>query len=410
MADWLYVSSVVVFVIALVILLFMDRKNVKRDSILILRKTQKGKNLLKRIGGRFPRGWKVLGMIRVFITFGASIFGVYFLLNVTYTAMTVEGAAGALSFVLPSPTPDVVVLPGVFAIPFWHLIISIAVMIVIHEGSHGIMAVREKVPIKSIGWGLLLVLPLAFVEPNEKIMTKKGNWQQLRIFAAGSFSNFMVAGVIMLISIPLLSGMFATSGVAFAGYDEGFPAEDINLTGLIVKINGQDVKTSEDLQSIMEGVKPDQTIRIVTKDFDKEGEIVFKTFDLTTAERLDEDGNPTGKAYIGIRGVIDGKDLVSLSPFTFFVNPRLGGFFLNEELQPFSGVIFFMLSLLVFIFILNFGVGLFNMLPIKPLDGGKMWEIVFKEFFPGRSAGITKTVSLITLFIVIAAFIVPNII
>jgi len=412
MVDWFYVGSIIVFVIALIVVVFIDRKNVTRESIIILRKTQRGKRLLKRIGGRFPRGWKFLGMIGVFFTFGASIFGVYYLLSITYTAFVVEEAVGGLMLVLPSPSPDVTVLPGVFAIPFWHLIISLALLIVVHEGSHGLMAVRERVPLKSIGWGLLLVLPLAFVEPNEKILQKRGNWPQLRVFAAGSFANFIVAGVVLLISFPLLSGLFTVSGVGFISHDEGFPAEKINLTGIIIKINGQDVNTREDLQSIMDGINPNQTIEIVTKDYGEERKIVLKTYNLTTAERLDEDGKPTGEAYIGIRGVLDGNDLSQfLLPVAFFANPDFRMFFaLSEGLQAYSEAIFFFLSLLTFLFIINFGVGLVNMLPIKPLDGGRMWEIVFKEFSPERSGEITRTVGWITFFIIVAAFIVPYLI
>jgi membrane-associated protease RseP (regulator of RpoE activity) len=407
--DWLYVFSVVVFVIALIIILFIDRKNIKRESIIILRKTQKGKRLLKRIGSRFPRGWKFLGMIGVLVTFCASVYGLYFLLNIVFTAMVTEEVVAGLSFVLPSPTPDVVVLPGVFAIPFWHLIISLALLIVVHEGSHGLMAVREKVPIKSLGWGFLLVLPLAFVEPDEKILAKRGNWPQLRVFAAGSFANFIVAGIVLLISFPLLSGIFTASGVGFVGYDEGYPAQGVNLTGIIVEINGQAVKNTGELTLIMDRVSPGETIEIVTKDYDNERNVVLKTYNLTTVERLDEEGNPTGKAYMGIRGVLDGDQISSfLPPVYFFINPDFVMFFtFNEGLEAYSGVILFFLSLLAFIFIINFGVGLVNMLPIKPLDGGRMWDIVFKHFFPGHSEKIVRTLSMITLFILIAAFIFP---
>lgn len=412
MVDWLYLGSVVAFVIVLVAILFIDRKNIKRDSILILRKTQKGKKLLKRVGERFPRGWKVFGMIGVFVTFGASIYGVYFLLNTIATAIVVEQPIGGLSFVVPSPTPDVVVIPGAVAIPFWHLLISLALLIIVHEGSHGLMAVRERVPIKSVGAGLLLILPLAFVEPDEKILAKRGKWPQLRVFAAGSFANFIVAGLVLLISFLLFSGMFTPGGVAFAGYEKGYPAEKVNLTGVIVNVNGQEVKTREDLKSIMKGIKPNEEIEIVTKNYDNKRNIIFKTFKLTTAERLDENGKPTGEAFIGIRGVLDGSDISKVFPPVYlFVNPDFGLFFdLNENLHPYSGVIYFLLSLLGFIFIINFGVGLVNMLPIKPLDGGRMWEIVFKQISPERAGAITHAVGAVTLLIVIAAFIVPYII
>ncbi len=412
MVDWLYVYSIMAFVVALIAIILIDRKNITRDSILILRKTKRGKKFLSMLGKRFPRGLKFIGMAGVFVTFAASVYSFYFLLNVVVSALIVRKAIGSLSLVLPSPTPNAVMLPGVFGIPFWHMIISLAILVVVHEGSHGLMAVRERVPIKSLGWGLLLVIPLAFVEPNEKVMEKRGDWPQLRIFAAGSFANFIVAGFVLLISFPLLLGLFTPAGVGFIGYDKGYPAEHINLTGVITEINGQDVKTTGDLASIMKTVHPGEVIKIVTKDRNGEGNIVTKTYELTTAERLDDKGKPTGEAYMGIKGVLDGNDLSRFFlPAVLFINPDFDLFFsVNAGLEAYYGGIKFLLQLLSFLFIINFGVGLVNMLPVKPLDGGKMWEIIFKRVFPKRSGEITRTVGYITLLLIISAFVIPNVV
>ncbi|MFH8080547.1 MAG: M50 family metallopeptidase, partial [Candidatus Aenigmatarchaeota archaeon] len=57
-------------------------------------------------------------------------------------------------------------------------------------------------------------------------------------------------------------------------------------------------------------------------------------------------------------------------------------------------------GLFYWIFILNVGVGVFNLFPLKPLDGGLMFEAVCEHFFKKKSKRITTIVS-VTLLILI---------
>ena len=75
------------------------------------------------------------------------------------------------------------------------------------------------------------------------------------------------------------------------------------------------------------------------------------------------------------------------------------------SLAPFSDVLDFIQGLLAFLFLINFGVGIVNLLPLKPLDGGKMWEIALNRYVPAYAPRIMKVLGYFILFLFIANFI-----
>jgi membrane-associated protease RseP (regulator of RpoE activity) len=377
----IYTSSVLVFLALLVLFFYRDRGNVERQGIFLIRKTRRGRAFLTRLGQRLPRTWWLYGMIAVAIGFAASVFITHFLLSMTLEVMAAE-AAPPLAVVLPSPTSDVVVMPGLIGIPFWFWIISIFILAIVHEGSHGIMAARERVRIKSLGWGLLVAIPLAFVEPDEKQLARERPMKQLRVFAAGSFGNFVLAvATSAFLSLVFVPAFFASSGVAFGGLMEGFPAAEANLTGTIVGIDGYNVETVEDLSAALDEIGPGRSIVVRTQVASGDG-FEERSFTLTTVENPDYEGS--GKGFIGISEIyieMAAKDWI-----------------------PFPGMVYFIASLLSFMALLNLGIGLFNLLPIIPLDGGRMWKVVLDRYVPGQSKRIMGTLSWVLFLVILLLF------
>ena len=238
----IYFLSVIAFIIVLGIVVYFDRKNVRREFIILLRKTKRGKDFLTKTGRMFPRFWKIIGSFAVIVCFWVSIQIFYQLFLITANNLTAEVVPG-IGLLLPSLTSTAAVGPGYFAIPFWYWIIAIGLLALVHEGSHGIMAAREKVNIKSLGWGLFLVIPLAFVEPDERQLAKKKTWPQLRVFAAGSFANFVLAGVALVLMGLLVFNAFAQAGVDFGSY----PAQRIN-TSDVAFLNSHGMYSVDDVQ------------------------------------------------------------------------------------------------------------------------------------------------------------------
>ena len=383
----LYTVSVLVFIAVLALFFYRDRKNVERQSILLLRKTKKGKGFITTLGRRFPRLWLVYGFLAVAVGFYVSAYIFYWLLAMTATNLTAEAAPG-LALVLPSPTTDMVAAPGVIGVPFWYWIITIFLLVLVHEGSHGVMAAREKVRIRSIGWGLLVAIPLAFVEPDERQLQREKPIKQLRVFAAGSFGNFVLAIVSSYLLVFSITAFFTPSGVAYQGLMAGFPAEGANLTGTIIGIDGYAIDNVGNLSTALEETGPGKQVEIRTRVPSGDG-YEEESFLLTTVE--DPDNPESGKGFIGIAGVYQDfviRDDVAYPELVYFFTGRSPSFF----------------GLLFFLFLINLGVGAFNLLPIGPLDGGRMWRIVLDKVIPGHSKMVMNGLSWVLLFVLLLNF------
>jgi membrane-associated protease RseP (regulator of RpoE activity) len=372
-----YLISIAIFVVIIAAILYKDRKNVERQSILFLRRTQRGKELITKLALRFPRFWKGLGTAGVVVGFVMSVYIVFFLAQLIFINLTTDAAIPGIALVLPSPTTDAVVIPGVIGVPFWYWIIAIALLVIVHEGFHGIMSAMEKVNIKSLGWGILAIIPLAFVEPDEKDLQKRKSMTQLRVFAAGSFANFLLAGLTILIMISLFSGISIQSGVGYQALIEGYPAEKVNLTGIITNINGHEIRTIQDLSTTLDEIGPGQAITIQTFMME-EGSKKTLEFSLVTAP----DPENENEGFIGILGISQVNEI-------------------RDEYKAYTELIYFTDGLLLFIFLINFGVGAANLLPIGPLDGGRMWRIALNRIIPKKSKQVFRALSFVTLFLLL---------
>jgi membrane-associated protease RseP (regulator of RpoE activity) len=456
MVDW-YLVSVIVFAAFLALLVYLDRKSWKRESILLMRKTQAGKKLLIWLGTRFPRFWLAVGTGAVIITFLSSIWIIWLLIVQTQLLAT-----GAISIgpgvLVPSPTNQTSIGPGYLAVPFWYWIISIAILVIVHEGMHGVMAAREKVRIKSLGWGLLLVIPMAFVEPDENQLKKQKSWKQLRVFAVGSFANYVIAVVSLVILALLAFSFFIPAGVGYQALAKDYPAAGVNMTGTITGINNYTIQNSKNLSQVLRAIGPNQTVIVTTTN----GTQTF-TYTLQTVPEPEPAFMPD--LSIGIlagfeqvfHGTIDFSESVSNGfayvtgnyqpptwtsierdiQFWSYINstypalraeaqskissleaelashPRSGfigilGVFDSTKIKPglenYEEAVAFFQGLMFFLFLINLGVGLFNMLPIGPLDGGRMWDIILKRLTPKHSKVIMNILTWIMLAIIIADF------
>ena len=403
-----YILSIIIFIIIVAVIVVRDRKKFERQAIILLRRTQKGKNSITRLGRKFPRFWKCLGTLGAVLGFAGSVYIIIQFLEILvrnlFNITQGKVAAQSLAFVLPTPTATAISTTGLFLVPFWYWIIAIALLVVVHEGMHGILSAAEKIKLKSLGWGLLLIIPLAFVEPDEKALQKRGFWTQARIFAGGSFANFILAGIAVLIMGFAFTGMYTNVGVIYQGLTPEYPAADANMTGYITQINGQDINSVEDLSKVLDVVSPGDVVNIKTVN------TTYRVLPLVVpakslikpqvhiipnqGEQLEYNliaiGNPEdpGKGYIGVSKLADVEEY-------------------KPEFAAFGGGIEFIGGLLFFLFVINFGVGLANLLPIKPLDGGRMWEVLFQKISKKHSRRLTLGISYFTFLLLVVNFILP---
>jgi len=391
MVDW-YSVSVAVFCVFLAVVMWLDRKNVKRDSILFMRKTQRGKKLIMRLGTSIP-GLKAVGVFAVIVGFAVSLFFMFYLGTSAYEmAIAEKPPMASVGLLLPSFTAEPVLLPGIVGAPFWYWMISIALLIVFHEGMHGLMAAREKMKIKSLGWGVLAIIPMAFVEPDEKELQKRPAWQQLRVFAAGSFGNFILAAISIILLYAFMVSFYVPGGVAFNSYMPGYPAENVNLTGVIVGLSFADsdanynliINDVETLKAALDSAGPARDVVVHTRVYYRNYTFEERNYSLVTAS------NGTS-AVLGINYNLQTANFLRL----------------ENGLWEWRQVINFFEGLFEWMFIINIGVGAVNLLPLGPLDGGRMWQLVFRRISKKRSKTLEKTVTGLALALIILNFIIP---
>jgi membrane-associated protease RseP (regulator of RpoE activity) len=367
MIDY-YTLTVVLFFGLLGILIYRDRKHVEFKYILVMRRTKKFRDVIDRIAKTSPRFWKILGTLAIVVCLFYMIQGVY----IIFTTQP------AVQFILPTPTSTGSSGPGYILIPFWLWIITIFCILVPHELFHGIMARAEKIRLSSVGLLLLAIFPGAFVEPDEKEIKKAKTITKLRIFSMGSFANFLVSFTIFYLTLYLIWPLSVSPGIRLMNVTQGAPAELAGLRGgmTITDVNNKVVvptyteylSGSNYLYDEIGTLKPNQTV-IVRAD--------GRYYDVKLGI------NPqTNKTYMGI-----------------LYTPILR---VNSEI--FLG---FLIPLLTMISLFSLAVGIVNILPIYPLDGGLIVQAIAERFAKKRSKRIVMAITYLMLFILIYSFIKP---
>ena len=244
----------IIFYGAIIIYFLTHRKKfIVQHKIIALYKTKIGLKLMDKLSKVWPRFLKVLGIIGI---------GVGFIGMVTILVFLIRGLINLLMDPLAKPTIGLV-LPGIripgapVYVPFWYGIIAIFVVAVVHEFSHGVIARLYNIKIKSSGIAFFGPILAAFVEPDEKQLSKKSKVAQLSIFAAGPFSNILTAGVVVLILsffvMPFSSSLLESEGVQIANLEKNYPLERAGATKgeLIEEVNNIPILDVEDFIKIV---------------------------------------------------------------------------------------------------------------------------------------------------------------
>lgn len=340
----------------------------------IMWKTKKLRGLISKISNISPKFWKWYMNIGIIISFIAMLVITWLLISAIPTVFETP----SVSLIIPG-----VEIPGsTIFIPFVSGIIALATCLIVHEFSHGVISISEKISIKSIGLLLFAIIPGAFVEPDEDELKKSSKLSQLRVYAAGSIANITLALVAILI-LSMASGAiphyFDENGIEISRVLEDSPASGVLKEGMVIKsLDNKSIVDSKSYVDAINQLKPNDTLSIVTN----QGE-----FNLT----LDKNPNNESLGYIGIQSNYNYK-------------------LVDNSLGPLPWILFSIVDLFNWIFILNLGIGLFNLLPIKPLDGGKMLEILLsykldkKQYKPIVNS-LSMVLAMVIIFSLIAGFI-----
>lgn len=363
-----------VFVILIFLFYLRHKKRFEIQSgVFALYRTRWGLSWMDSVAKKHPRFLKLLTFLGVLVGFVGMIAMTAILVKATLELLFVPEAPPALAPVLPG----IKIAPGLPTLSFLHWIISLIIIAIVHEFSHGVVARLFNIKIKSSGFAFLGPIPAAFVEPDEKQMEKKSRKVQLGVLAAGSFSNIllglMVIGIAITLS-PFTNGLLESNGVFIVNLEEGGP---LNLSGVsvgenILKINELDVGTVSELSGILTDANPGD-------------EIVLETDKGVYNVLLGENEE---KAYLG----------ASLSAAEISYTEQA----LDKYGRGLLDLISWFTQLLFWLWIINIGVGLFNLLPLGPIDGGRMLVVGLTYFMSKENATkVWKAVSFFLLFLLI---------
>jgi len=363
-----------VFVILIFLFYLRHKKRFEIQSgVFALYRTKWGLSWMDRVAKKHPRFLKLLTFLGVLVGFVGMIAMTAILVKATLELLFVPEAPPALAPVLPG----IKIAPGLPTLSFLHWIISLIIIAIVHEFSHGVVARLFNIKIKSSGFAFLGPIPAAFVEPDEKQMEKKSRKVQLGVLAAGSFSNILLGMMVIGIAItlsPFTNGLLESNGVFIVNLEEGGP---LNLSGVsvgenILKINELDVGTVSELSGILTDANPGD-------------EIVLETDKGVYNVLLGENEE---KAYLG----------ASLSAAEISYTEQA----LDKYGRGLLDLISWFTQLLFWLWIINIGVGLFNLLPLGPIDGGRMLVVGLTYFMSKENATkVWKAVSFFLLFLLI---------
>ncbi len=367
---------ILIFVFYGILLIYFLKNRDKfeiQNKVFALYKTKLGLKFMDDIAKRHPKFLKYFGYVGIFFGYIGMVFIFYFLIQGTYQLLFVEGARPSVAPVLPG-----VKIKGLPVLSFWHWIIAILFIATIHEFWHGVYARLAGIKIKSSGFAFLGPILAAFVEPDEKQLSKKSAAQQLSVLSAGPFINIVSGILIFLISLlivnPFANTLIDREGIEIIDLQEGFPADNagINIGEEIISINNVVVNNINNFTEQLNNILPGEKINIQTNN---------SNYTLVTSVHP----NDENEGYLGI--IVTAKNIEIRED----VKERYGNFFPNFFL--------WFTRLLFWLYAISIGVGLFNLLPLGPVDGGRMFLVGLNKFI--KDEKITKKIFTLTSFIVL---------
>ncbi|MEK6905304.1 MAG: M50 family metallopeptidase, partial [Nanoarchaeota archaeon] len=269
---------------------------------------------------------------------------------------------------------------GMGVLPFWYWILAIFTIAIVHEFSHGVVARAHNIPVKNTGLVFFGPILGAFVEPDEKKLRKEQDIVQYSVLAAGSFSNVMLAVVALLFLnfafMPLQETMVTPSGFSFDNYvNDNLPAAKAGIEPgtVITGINDQKVSNFQEFSDELAFYRPGESIVVNTAE---------KDYSITLAANPDNEKKP----FLGVFNIKNEFDIkeqyeLGIGKVVYVILNWLTGF-------------------LRWLFLLSIGIGLFNLLPLPIVDGGRMAQVFLHKLkCPEKGERLYHKVSLFFLLV-----------
>ncbi len=202
-----FILSLIFWVIVIVLVYLLRNKEGAAYlffPLLAMFKTKRMNNIIKRVSRKAPKFWRVFWTVGIFVSFGFTIFALYFFFTNFVNLIIDPKIEQAVLPLIPGVTIDLPI--------YAYLILPLLFILTTHEFAHGISATVDGIEVKStgvLGAGLFYIIGFgAFVELDERELnsSKIHRNTRFRIAAAGTYINGITAGIafIILLSYPFL--------------------------------------------------------------------------------------------------------------------------------------------------------------------------------------------------------------
>ena len=368
--DFLTDNAIIYVLIAWVVILIaakslkLEKHGFELKAYSLTYKNTQVQSVLSKILTRTRRGIRVFADVSVVAGFLMMGFAFWFLLNNLSNFFVEPTEFAELTVLIPGVT-----LTSGPAIAYF--LLSIPIVLIIHEGAHGIVASLEKIKIKTGGFAVFIALFAGFVEPDEEEFDKAKKISKLRVIGAGATSNVIFAfalGALLLtnpifalvLPEPLVEWFYdAPDGVLVISIipDGGAEKAGLQSGDLITAINGVVIITPLDFQKI--DLKPGETVTVTVQ---RNGQQLQLPVEIMPSP---DDPN---RGLVGIMR----DNALSYKPVYNFIewDPQVSMF-------------------LLWLWMISFFIGIINMLPLPILDGGKfIYTIIEKKASEQKINGI----------------------
>ncbi len=361
MYEWfLEYWTVILFYVGISLVIYLNRKKFDFEGIVMLYKTKFGIKAMQKYAKKYPRLISSLATMGIWTGWLGMIVIIAMVFYGIYQLIFFPQAPAMFTPVLPGFQ-----VPGGPRIPLITGLLALFIVIVVHEFAHGVVSKLHKIKIKSSGFAMVGPIPAAFVEPDEKALNKASVKKQLGIYAAGPFSNVLLAILIVIIQLGLVLAVlpgFTADGLTVVSSEF-----NDNLTGIkIIGADNTNISTAGDLHNFLNQRNPGDEILLTSP----EGNIPVT---------LQSHPTDNTSAYMGVTLQ---QEIGAKGPLLQTVKPVVFWFIGN----PFSTNLTSSLGLLGWIYLLSLGIGLVNLLPLGPVDGGRMLLITLKKYMNEKLA------------------------
>lgn len=177
------------------------------------------------LGMAIVGGILLIGGMFLFILFGLVFYGI-----VIFKALVMTLFFGT-DTLANTAAGGTLLLPGV-NLPFFEGIMALAIVMLVHEVAHAILARIAKVPILSSGIVLFGIIPIgAFVEPDEKKLARVEPTKQTRVLVAGPTANLLTSVLMFVLFLGFFfgTGSFREEGLmVVSGMEPGTVIYQVN--------------------------------------------------------------------------------------------------------------------------------------------------------------------------------------